>query len=120
MKTDVLNDLAFLQEHAFNFSLEVNPHAPFHNTVAEEMADNECQDWTSEQDRETAYKTGKYIEGRLYPYGSVSFYTIAGVDAAQIITACADILRKELSESAERKHCESRAFTSCDLPVSEA
>lgn len=120
MTPDTLKDLIYLQEHAFNFTLAINPHAPFHNTIAEELPDDQHQYWTSEDARQTAYKTGKYIDGTLYPYGSVSFYTICGIDAAQIITVAAEILREDLKNYEGGKHMESRAFTPIDPPQAKS
>lgn len=116
MTDKILNDLTYLQSHAFSFSLSVNPHAPFHQTMDEELEADSRDDWISEEEFHTAYATGKYIEGILYPLGSVSFYTLYGVDAGRIITAAASLLRDELSRTATEEHFDSRAFTPCAPP----
>lgn len=115
MTDQTLEDLKFLQENAFHFSLEVNPHAPFHDTMVEELGthrgEDDEEDWLSAEDRRAAYNSGKYIECSLYPLGSVSFYTLRGTNADDLIAAAAKQLREDLKRDPDGKRFASQAFT---------
>ncbi len=118
--TNLVEDLNYLKEFAYSFSIELNPHAGFHETIADQLTDvdDSDEDWISREQREQAYATGVYIEGRLYINGSVSFYLVRGTECEDVIRKLADYCREEFSPAFSARHGDepSRSFQFCQLP----
>lgn len=98
--TTLAENLEYLRLNAFEFSLEINPHAGYHTPIDEHLDlgrdSGDCdEDWISREQREEAYRTGHFVEGRVYPNGSVSFYTSRGSDIEAIVAELAECCRKD-------------------------
>lgn len=95
--TDVASDLAYLAAEAFEFSLEINPHAGGHEPIAEYLTFLEAQDddWISPEQRDAALQSGKFVMGQVYPNGSVSFFWCLGTDVAAVVTRMAALCKED-------------------------
>ncbi|TPM58946.1 hypothetical protein FJ959_08705 [Mesorhizobium sp. B2-2-4] len=96
-----MDDLAYLQRNAFEFILNVNPGAccfttPREETIyRDETEESVAEDWISFEQRDEAYRTGRFLSAQVYPCGSVSFYRFYGTSAEDVISACAKVCRDE-------------------------
>jgi len=93
-------NLEYLRLNAFQFHLEINPHASYHEPIDEHLDtgrdSGDCDDdWISREQREEAYRTGHFVDGRVYPNGSVSFYTSRGTNIEAIVAALAECCRND-------------------------
>lgn len=90
-------DLAYLQVDAFEFSLEINPHAGVYDTPEDhdQICNRDLDDWLSADQRNEAYRTGRFVRGFVYPCGSVSFYAVQGTDLPAVVATCARLCREE-------------------------
>lgn len=119
---NLADDLEYLARHAFSFTLEINPHAPFHSTITEQLVEASCMpdqadDWVSPEQRAEAYRTGRFVEGQCYPNGSVSFDTLRGTNIAEVIHAMAAECRIDNARwTAQGDHPISCAFAACPVP----
>lgn len=118
--TTLAQDLAYLAREAFSFSLEVNPHAPPHSKIDEHLFEVDADDWLSPEQREEAYRTGRFISAQVYPCGSVGFFLFLGTDAAALVAACAGACREDREEYKRQGllgGATSRAFEPTPLPA---
>jgi hypothetical protein len=95
--TDLLDDLVYLQREAFEFTLSINPHASYHETIEAHLSVgvHEDEDWLSPEQRREAVQTQKFVSGSVYPKGSVGFYTVHGTDLPAVIAECARLCRED-------------------------
>jgi hypothetical protein len=98
------DDLEYLRQNAFEFTLTINPGAGSFTTPQEtttyhgDRTENEAaEDWISSEQRDEAYRTGRYVEGRVYPCGSVSSFSFYGTSISDVVAACARECRDEQS-----------------------
>lgn len=123
--TTLLENLNYLRQEAFEFSLEINPHAGCHETLADHFSfgsgDN-AEDWVAPEQRAEAYRTGHFVEGRVYPSGSVSFYTLRGNDIEAIVTELARLCREDQARYRANGYDPkaSRAFASSEIQEGES
>lgn len=90
-----MGDLIYLQREAFEFSLEINPHAGVHERVEQFFNEDDADGWISPEQKAGAIESQKVIRGIVYPNGSVTFFYVIGTDVAAIIAECAKICRTE-------------------------
>jgi hypothetical protein len=85
-----------LQAHAYEFSLEINPHAGVADTPAEhdDLYARETDVWLSSEQRDEAYRTGLFVRGYVNACGDRS-YIRQGTDLASVAAACARHCREE-------------------------
>lgn len=98
-------DLAYLRDQAFSFTLDFNPHAVFHASVDEDCwpdGDKDLGDWLSPGDYEQAIATGRYVSARVYPAGSVGFYALYGQDVEALVARMAKACREDLRDYARQ------------------
>lgn len=93
----LIDDLEYLSKEAFEFSLQINPHAGGHETVEDWLAHfgDDSEDWISLAQRTEAVSTGKFIVGQVYPNGSVSYFSAYGTNVEDVVRKCADLCKKD-------------------------
>lgn len=90
-------NLAYLQQNAFEFTLNFNPQATCFDSAADFDNWGDCgPSWVDEDQRKQAYETGRFIDAQVYPCGSVSFYQIAGTDLESIVAEMAKCCREDI------------------------
>lgn len=82
-------DLAWLDEYAFECIVMMNNHRPNFYTVAQLVADGEIddEDWTDPAAKANAITTNRLVEVIVYPCGSVSSFAIYGTDLATVMAS---------------------------------
>lgn len=90
-----MDDLIYLQNEAFEFSIEINPHAGVHEKVENYFDEDDLEDWISPEQRDQAVASQKCVRGQIYPNGSVSFFTVLGVDVLEVVRKCAELCRED-------------------------
>ncbi len=114
-------NLEYLRQNAFEFSLSVNPHAGCHDTIADYfnfgLADH-ADDWVSPEQRAEAYRTGHFVQGRVYPCGSVSFFVHRGSDIEAIVAKLVEVCRTDRARytAGGFEIKASNAFSACEMP----
>ena len=93
-------NLEYLRLNAFEFTLSINPHAGCHTPIDEHCGSygqipDDGSDWISREQQEEAYRTGHFVEGRVYPNGSVSFYTTYGMDISAVVAEMVECCQKD-------------------------
>ena len=96
------DDLEYLRTAAFEFHLEINPHAacstPIDDFHAGDGQGYDPDDWLSDVDHAEALRTGRFVHGHVYPCGSVGFFSISGQDVAAVTAWCAARCREDQAE----------------------
>ena len=89
-------DLAYLGENAFEFTLEINPEAGSHPGAEELERADENEAWLSPEERERAWATGRWVRAWLYPCGGVTSWRLAAAGVEAVVSEAARICRLEI------------------------
>lgn len=73
-----------IRSESGGLELSFNSHRVDHLTTAEHLAQDDCNEWVSEEQKQKALEKNSVWELRWYPWGSTSWSQVAAADLPEL------------------------------------